>query len=208
MTSPCWRHGSQDPAAPRVLHDAAPPATWVGRTLQYINSNRLVKSRPGWDIELQKTGYIVEAGHCLTMVTKMGDHDLIMVLLDSDSNGARTNDAERMRRWVVAQWGLPNPVARAKPEAEPDRRVAAGKKDGKGKKDVAKKESGKKTTAVAKKKDTGKKTAVAKKEPAKKSTAQASAKSKDARAKEGTEAKRKGGRVSQTFASGTGERKS
>ena len=36
------------------------------RTLQYNNTNRLVMS-PTWDIGLQKTGYISEAGRCLVM---------------------------------------------------------------------------------------------------------------------------------------------
>jgi D-alanyl-D-alanine carboxypeptidase len=76
-------------------------ATLGNRTLQYRNSNRLVRSTSGrWDIGFQKTGYIVEAGRCLTMLTKLGGHDLIMVLLDADTNNARLTDAERMRRWV------------------------------------------------------------------------------------------------------------
>lgn len=73
-----------------------------GRVLQYNNSNRLVKS-PAWDIELQKTGYIVEAGRCLTMMTRVAGHELIMVLLDSDSNGTRVSDAEHLRHFVVAE---------------------------------------------------------------------------------------------------------
>jgi serine-type D-Ala-D-Ala endopeptidase (penicillin-binding protein 7) len=106
-------------------------ATLGNRTLQYRNSNRLVRSDSGrWDIGFQKTGYIVEAGRCLTMLTKLGGHDLIMVLLDADNNTARLADAERLRRWVVAQRGLPDQVARARPTAaEPERKVAAKKRD-------------------------------------------------------------------------------
>lgn len=133
-------------------------ATLGNRTLQYRNSNRLVRSDSGrWDIGFQKTGYIVEAGRCLTMLTKLGGHDLIMVLLDADNNNARLADAERMRRWVVAQRGLPEPVARAKPAAaEPERKVAAKKRDkaeAKGSTVVAKKDRAKKgkDVAVAKK---------------------------------------------------------
>lgn len=40
------------------------------RTLQYNNSNRLIKN-PDWDIGLQKTGYISEAGRCLVMQAKI-----------------------------------------------------------------------------------------------------------------------------------------
>lgn len=126
------------------------------RTLQYNNSNRLVRShKAGWDIEVQKTGYIVEAGRCLTMLTKVGGQNLIMVLLDADTNGARLADAERMRRWLVAQWGLPDPaVAQARDDDKPVRKVAARKKPDEGKKPdedkkaVAKKDGGTKTAAA------------------------------------------------------------
>ncbi len=72
----------------------------VGRqTLQYNNTNRLVKS-PNWDIGLQKTGYITEAGQCLVMQTKIAGRKLIMVFLDSAGKFSRIADAERVRHWV------------------------------------------------------------------------------------------------------------
>jgi D-alanyl-D-alanine endopeptidase (penicillin-binding protein 7) len=93
-------------------------ANLSGHTLQYRNSNRLVRDQRGaWDIELQKTGYIVEAGRCLTMATKVGGHNLIMVLLDADSNNTRLADAQRMRQWVVAQNGWQDKVTVARAEA-------------------------------------------------------------------------------------------
>ena len=69
------------------------------RTLQYNNTNRLVKN-PEWDIGLQKTGYINEAGQCLVMQTKIAGRKLIMVFLDSAGKLSRLGDAERVRRWV------------------------------------------------------------------------------------------------------------
>ena len=69
------------------------------RTLQYNNTNRLVKN-PEWDIGLQKTGYISEAGQCLVMQTKIAGRKLIMVFLDSAGKLSRLGDAERVRRWV------------------------------------------------------------------------------------------------------------
>lgn len=69
------------------------------RTLQYNTTNRLVKS-PNWDIGLQKTGYISEAGQCLVMQTKVAGRKLIMVFLDSAGKLSRIADAERVRRWV------------------------------------------------------------------------------------------------------------
>jgi D-alanyl-D-alanine endopeptidase (penicillin-binding protein 7) len=72
----------------------------VGRkTLQYNNTNRLVKN-PEWDIGLQKTGYISEAGQCLVMQTRIAGRKLIMVFLDSAGKLSRLGDAERVRRWV------------------------------------------------------------------------------------------------------------
>ena len=74
------------------------------RTLQYNNTNRLTKN-PEWDIGLQKTGYITEAGQCLVMQTKIAGRKLIMVFLDSAGKLSRLGDAERVRRWVES-----NPV--------------------------------------------------------------------------------------------------
>lgn len=69
------------------------------RTLQFNNTNRLVKN-PSWDIGLQKTGYISEAGQCLVMQAKVAGRKLIMVFLDSAGKLSRIADAERVRRWV------------------------------------------------------------------------------------------------------------
>ncbi len=75
------------------------------RTLQYNNTNRLVKS-PQWDIGLQKTGYISEAGRCLVMQAEIAGRKLIMVFLDSSGRLSRIADAERVRSWVEATTGL------------------------------------------------------------------------------------------------------
>ena len=69
------------------------------RTLQYNNTNRLVKS-PQWEIGLQKTGYISEAGQCLVMQAQVAGRKLIMVFLDSAGKLSRIADAERVRRWI------------------------------------------------------------------------------------------------------------
>jgi D-alanyl-D-alanine endopeptidase (penicillin-binding protein 7) len=69
------------------------------RTLQFNNTNRLVKN-PDWDIGLQKTGYISEAGQCLVMQAKIAGRKLIMVFLDSAGRLSRIGDAERVRHWV------------------------------------------------------------------------------------------------------------
>ena len=69
------------------------------RTLQFNNTNRLVKN-PAWDIGLQKTGYITEAGQCLVMQARVAGRKLIMVFLDSAGKLSRIADAERVRKWV------------------------------------------------------------------------------------------------------------
>ena len=75
-------------------------AVQVGsRNLQFRNTNSLVRN-PSWDIGLQKTGYIVEAGRCLVMQASMAGRKLIMVFLDSAGKDSRLGDAERVRRWL------------------------------------------------------------------------------------------------------------
>jgi len=69
------------------------------RTLQFNNTNGLVKS-PQWDIGLQKTGYISEAGRCLVMQAQVSGRNLIMVFLDSAGKFSRIGDAERVRKWL------------------------------------------------------------------------------------------------------------
>jgi D-alanyl-D-alanine endopeptidase (penicillin-binding protein 7) len=71
------------------------------RVLQYNTTNRLVKS-PDWQIGLQKTGYISEAGQCLVMQARIAGRKVIMVFLDSAGKFSRIADAERVRRWVEA----------------------------------------------------------------------------------------------------------
>jgi serine-type D-Ala-D-Ala endopeptidase (penicillin-binding protein 7) len=67
--------------------------------LQYMNSNRLVMN-PGWEIGLQKTGYITEAGRCLVMQTRVDGRPVVMVFLDSKGKESRLADAGRIRKWL------------------------------------------------------------------------------------------------------------
>ncbi|MDI1349150.1 D-alanyl-D-alanine endopeptidase [Aquabacterium sp.] len=69
------------------------------RQVQFRNTNSLVRS-PAWDIGLQKTGYIVEAGRCLVMQASMVGRKYIMIFLDSTGKYSRQADAERVRRWL------------------------------------------------------------------------------------------------------------
>ncbi len=72
-----------------------------GRMMHYSNTNYLVAS-PDWEIGLQKTGFINEAGRCLVMQAMIQGRAVIMVFLDSKGKQSRTADAGRMRRWLEA----------------------------------------------------------------------------------------------------------
>jgi D-alanyl-D-alanine endopeptidase (penicillin-binding protein 7) len=80
------------------------------RTMQFHTTNRLVK-HPAWEIGLQKTGYISEAGQCLVMQAKVAGRKLIMVFLDSAGKLSRIGDAERVRKWIETHspGGVPLP---------------------------------------------------------------------------------------------------
>ncbi len=69
------------------------------RMMQFRTTNGLVRN-PQWDIGLQKTGYISEAGRCMVMQAQMAGRKLIMVLLDSTGKYSRIGDAERIRKWL------------------------------------------------------------------------------------------------------------
>jgi len=70
--------------------------------VQFNNTNRLVRNS-NWDIGLQKTGYISEAGRCLVMQTRIAGRNLIMVFLDSAGKLTRIADAQRVRRWIESK---------------------------------------------------------------------------------------------------------
>ena len=70
-----------------------------GRSLEYANSNRLV-ANPDWEIGLQKTGYISEAGRCLVMQTNINGRPIVMIFLDSKGKFSRLADASRIRKWL------------------------------------------------------------------------------------------------------------
>ena len=66
----------------------------------FRSTNRLVDA-PGWDIGLQKTGYISEAGKCLVMQARVDSRAVIIVLLDAAGSQSRFADAQRLRKWLL-----------------------------------------------------------------------------------------------------------
>ena len=85
----------------RELSTTADASVNVGsRSLQFRNTNGLIRN-PSWEIGLQKTGYISEAGRCVVMQAQLAGRKLIMVLLDSAGRYSRIGDAERLRNWIT-----------------------------------------------------------------------------------------------------------
>lgn len=85
----------------RDLSTSREHAVRVGRRqLQFHTTNALVRS-PVWEVGLQKTGYIAEAGRCMVVQAELAGRKLIMVLLDSAGKYSRVGDAERIRRWML-----------------------------------------------------------------------------------------------------------
>jgi D-alanyl-D-alanine endopeptidase (penicillin-binding protein 7) len=89
------------------------PAT--GKTLHFNNSNALVKSG-GWDISLQKTGFIREAGRCVVMLAQIAQRPVVLVLLDSVGKFSRIGDAQRVKTWMETGevLAIPKPQAARK----------------------------------------------------------------------------------------------
>jgi D-alanyl-D-alanine endopeptidase (penicillin-binding protein 7) len=79
------------------------------QVLHYKNSNTLIFNE-NWEIGLQKTGYISEAGRCLVMQATIEGRQVVMVFLDSKGKNSRLADAARVRRWLES--AKPSALAR------------------------------------------------------------------------------------------------
>ncbi|MEM5274295.1 D-alanyl-D-alanine endopeptidase [Cupriavidus taiwanensis] len=71
----------------------------LGRTQHYVSTNRLVRGG-NWEIGLQKTGFISEAGQCLVMQARVHGRNVVMVFLDSSGKLSRFADANRVKDWL------------------------------------------------------------------------------------------------------------
>ena len=84
------------------------------RVQRFGNTNPLVHDEQ-WDVALQKTGYISEAGRCLTMLTRIDGRMVAMVFLASQGRLTRIADARRARNWLLSSGELTK-MASAGPE--------------------------------------------------------------------------------------------
>ena len=85
------------------------------RLMHYRNTNGLVREGE-WSVELSKTGYIREAGHCVVMQTRIRGEPVIIVLMDAGSSGTRTVEARRVKQWLeTTEGGRQRLLAMAQP---------------------------------------------------------------------------------------------
>jgi len=102
---------------PLIREYSTTPAHYVevqptGQTLGFNNSNALVKNS-AWDIQLQKTGYIREAGRCVVMLANIASKPVVIVLLDSIGTFTRVADAQRVKHWLETGESLPPTALKA-----------------------------------------------------------------------------------------------
>jgi serine-type D-Ala-D-Ala endopeptidase (penicillin-binding protein 7) len=69
--------------------------------VEFRNTDNLV-ANPAWNIIVQKTGYITEAGKCLVMAAVIEGRSVVIVLLDSLGKYTRVADAKRIKTWMEA----------------------------------------------------------------------------------------------------------
>ncbi|MFW0756753.1 D-alanyl-D-alanine endopeptidase [Pseudomonas sp. H11T01] len=68
-------------------------------SLGFHNTDHLI-NKANWDIKLTKTGFTNQAGHCLVLVTSMGNRPVALVILDAFGKYTHFADASRIRNWV------------------------------------------------------------------------------------------------------------
>ena len=70
-----------------------------GKALEYRSTDPLVND-PDWNVTLQKTGYVADAGRCLVMQAVIDGRDIVIVLLHSSGTLNRIGDATAVRHWM------------------------------------------------------------------------------------------------------------
>ena len=78
--------------------------------LPFRNTNHLVYKND-WHIQLTKTGYTDEAGHCLVMRTMINNRPVALVVLDAFGKYTHFADANRLRDWIETGKAAPVPAA-------------------------------------------------------------------------------------------------
>ncbi|MGM3162652.1 D-alanyl-D-alanine endopeptidase [Dickeya undicola] len=79
-------------------------------SLPFRNTNHLIY-RSDWNIQLTKTGFTNQAGHCLVMRTVINGRPVSLVVLDAFGKFTHFADANRLRNWL--ETGKVSPVPEA-----------------------------------------------------------------------------------------------
>lgn len=86
-----------------VIREYSTTPAWDVQTsrgrVTFGNTNGLVR-KDSWDIDLQKTGFISEAGRCLVLSVRMAARPLTIVLLDAAGRYTHFADAIRIRHLI------------------------------------------------------------------------------------------------------------
>lgn len=76
--------------------------TSEGKQQIYHNSNALVREGV-WQVAVQKTGYIREAGRSMVVQANIQNQPVVIVLLNSPTSATRVNDARNIRSWMMTR---------------------------------------------------------------------------------------------------------
>lgn len=79
-------------------------------SLSFYNTDHLINNSR-WDIQLTKTGYTDEAGHCLVLLTKINKRPVAVVVLDAFGKYTHFADMTRLRNWMETGKSSPIPEA-------------------------------------------------------------------------------------------------
>jgi serine-type D-Ala-D-Ala endopeptidase (penicillin-binding protein 7) len=84
----------------REFSTAEKHAVTLGRHhVEFRNTDSLVRDS-AWEVAVQKTGYLTEAGKCLALQARIRGRDVVIVLLNSWGKYTRVADARRIRKWM------------------------------------------------------------------------------------------------------------
>ncbi|ACR69987.1 D-alanyl-D-alanine endopeptidase [Edwardsiella ictaluri] len=78
-------------------------------TETFNNTNHLLRNDK-WDIQMTKTGFTNQAGHCLAMRTVIGGRPVALVVLDAFGKYTHFADANRLREWMLTGKSAPVPA--------------------------------------------------------------------------------------------------
>ena len=99
------RAAAQYPQIVNTTTDKSEVIRMNGRPFTVNNTNRLVGA-VGWDVQLSKTGFTNEAGHCLIMRIKQAGSHATLVLLNAGANSIRLRDAAQIRQYLAGPRAL------------------------------------------------------------------------------------------------------